>query len=153
MGFSGRFLMCGLVLAVVLCGCQTIERHDPRKRAAQEHSEKIRKLQLEVMRFADEYVGRSRESVTALQNTMESPSQRLNAQNWKVQQASAAYTVATSLTEFLLTRGDRREFLKFAVDGKERGWTSALKSHYGIESLGELQRAWQQWASDKTKKP
>ena len=95
MSFSGRFLACALVLSVVLCGCRTIERADPRKRAAEEHSEKIRKLQLEVMRFADEYVGRSRESVTALQNTMESPSQRLNAQNWKVQQASAAYTIAT----------------------------------------------------------
>ena len=40
MGFPGRLLACGLVLAVVLCGCKTIEKVDPRKRAAEEHSEK-----------------------------------------------------------------------------------------------------------------
>ena len=95
MSFTGRLLMCGLVLAVVLCGCQTIERVDPRKRAAQEHSEKIRKVQLEVMRFADEYVGRSREAVTSLQQGLESSNERLMMQNWKVQQASSAYTVAS----------------------------------------------------------
>jgi hypothetical protein len=96
MGFPGRFLACGLVvLAVVLCGCKTIERADPRKRAAEEHSEKIRRLQLEVMRFADEYAGRSREVVTQFQNGLQSPNERLMAQNWKVQQASAAYTIAS----------------------------------------------------------
>jgi hypothetical protein len=95
MSFCGRFLACGLVLAVVLCGCKTIEGVDPRKRAAEQHAQKIQKLQLEVMRFADEYVGRSRESINALQNGLESPSERLTAQNWKVQQASAAYTIAS----------------------------------------------------------
>ncbi|HEY1873526.1 MAG TPA: hypothetical protein VGG67_03885 [Steroidobacteraceae bacterium] len=95
MGFSGRFLAWGLLLAVVMCGCKTIEQVDPRKRAAEQHAQKIQKLQLEVMRFADEYAGRSRESVTALQTKTENPSERLLAQNWKVQQASAAYTIAT----------------------------------------------------------
>jgi hypothetical protein len=95
MSFSGRFLACALLLAVVLCGCQTIERVDPRKRAAEQHSEKIRKLQLEVMRFADEYVGRSREAVVRLQQGLENPDQRLITQNWKVQQASSAYTIAS----------------------------------------------------------
>ena len=95
MSFSGRFLMCGLVFAVVLCGCQTIERVDPRKRAAQEHSDKVRKLQLEVMRFADEYVGRTREAVTKFQSGVKSPDDRLALQNWKVQQASSAYTIAS----------------------------------------------------------
>jgi hypothetical protein len=95
MSFSGRFLACGLVLAVVLCGCKTIERADPRKRAAEQHTEKVRKLQLEVMRFADEYAGASRESVTALQNGLDDPDKRLMLQNWKVQQATAAYTIAS----------------------------------------------------------
>src|SRR5690348_4744166 len=95
MSFTGRFLACGLVLAVVLCGCKTIEKADPRKRAAEQHAQKIEKLQLEVMRFADEYAGRSRESISTLQSGQESPSERLMAQNWKVQQASAAYTIAT----------------------------------------------------------
>ena len=95
MSFPGRFLACGLVLAIVLCGCRTIERVDPRKRAAEQHSEQIRKLQLEVMRFADEYVGRTRESVTSLQRGLDNPEKRLLLQNWKVQQGSSAYTIAS----------------------------------------------------------
>ena len=54
MSFPGRFLACALVLTVALCGCKTIERADPRKRAAEEHAQQLQKLQLEVMRFADE---------------------------------------------------------------------------------------------------
>jgi hypothetical protein len=95
MSFPGRFLACALVLATVLCGCKTIERADPRRRAAEEHSEKVRKLQLEVMRFADEYTGRSREAINQFQGGLQSPNERLQAQNWKVQQASAAYTIAS----------------------------------------------------------
>ena len=95
MSFPGRLLACGRVLAVVLCGCKTIEKADPRKRAAQEHTEKVRKLQLEVMRFADEYAGRSRESLNRFQQGVHDPNERLLIQNWKVQQASAAYTIAS----------------------------------------------------------
>jgi len=95
MSFPGRFLACGLVLAIMLCGCQTIERVDPRKRAAEQHTEQVRKLQLEVMRFADEYVGRSREAVTSLQSGLDNPEKRLLLQNWKVQQAGSAYTIAS----------------------------------------------------------
>jgi len=95
MSFPGRFLTCAVVLVVVLCGCRTIERADPRKRAAEEHSEQVRKLQLEVMRFADEYAGRTRESVNRFQSGLQSADERLLTQNWKVQQASAAYTIAS----------------------------------------------------------
>jgi len=95
MGFPGRFLACVLALAVVLCGCRTIEKADPRKRAAEERTQQLQKLQLEVMRFADEYAGRSREAVTQFQKGLEDPDERLVAQNWKVQQASSAYTIAS----------------------------------------------------------
>jgi hypothetical protein len=95
MDFSGRWLACGLVLAVVLGGCQTIERVDPRKRAAEQQAQRLQLLQNETMRFADEYVGRSREVMNDLQKTLKTPEERLNAQNWKVQQASSAYTVAS----------------------------------------------------------
>jgi hypothetical protein len=95
MSFPGRLLACGLVLALMLCGCRTLERVDPRKRAAEERTEQVRKLQLEVMRFADEYAGRSRESVNHFQSGLQNPNERLLVQNWKVQQASAAYTIAS----------------------------------------------------------
>ena len=95
MSLAGRFLVCALVVAALLCGCRTIEKVDPRKRAAEERAQQLQRLQLEVMRFADEYAGRSREVVTQFQTSLQDPDERLVAQNWKVQQASAAYTIAS----------------------------------------------------------
>ncbi len=95
MSFPQRLLACSFVGAVVLCGCRTIENVNPRTRAAEERSAQIRKLQLEVMRFADEYAGRTRESIIHFQIGVESPNERLLTQNWKVAQASAAYTIAS----------------------------------------------------------
>jgi hypothetical protein len=95
MRFRQGLLACAAVLAVVLCGCRTIENVDPRKRAAEERTAQVRKVQHEVMRFADEYTGRTRESITAFQAGLENADERLLAQNWKVQQASAAYTIAS----------------------------------------------------------
>jgi hypothetical protein len=84
-----------LTLAVALCGCKTIESVDPRKRAAEQQAQQLQLLQQEVMRFADEYVGRSREALNDFQKTLKTPDERLLAQNWKVQQASSAYTIAS----------------------------------------------------------
>lgn len=95
MSLGGRLLVCGLVFAALLCGCKTIERADPRKRAAEERAQQLQRLQLEVMRFADEYAGRSREVINSFQAGLQNPDERLAAQNWKVQQASAAYTIAS----------------------------------------------------------
>jgi outer membrane murein-binding lipoprotein Lpp len=95
MRFPEGFLAGAVLLAVVLCGCQTIEKVDPRKRASEEHTAQVRKLQLEVMRYADEYTGRTRESINAFQSGLQSADERLLTQNWKVQQASAAYTIAS----------------------------------------------------------
>jgi hypothetical protein len=95
MSLGGRLLVCGLVFAALLCGCKTIERADPRKRAAEERAQQLQRLQLEVMRFADEYAGRSREVINKFQAGLQNPDERLTTQNWKVQQASAAYTIAS----------------------------------------------------------
>lgn len=58
-----------------------------------------------------------------------------------------AYATATSLTEFLLTHGDRQTLLRFAVAGKKSGWAEALQQHYRITGVGALQEAWQNWAA------
>ena len=57
-----------------------------------------------------------------------------------------AYSVAATVTQFLLTRGDRSKFLKFAVTGRNEGWDVALRQHYGMRGIDQLQQAWQQWA-------
>ena len=60
-----------------------------------------------------------------------------------------AYAVAVSLTRYLLTRGDKPQFLRFAVEGKEQGWDEALRTHYRIQSVEELQASWQAWLSTR----
>lgn len=95
MSLGGRLLVCGLLFAALLCGCRTIENVDPRKRAAEERAQQLQRVQLEVMRFADEYAGRSREVINTFQAGLQNPDERLATQNWKVQQASAAYTIAS----------------------------------------------------------
>jgi hypothetical protein len=57
----------------------------------------------------------------------------------------SSYAAATSLVSFLLTKGDERELLMFAVDGRRNGWPDALRAHYGIRSHRELQGHWQAW--------
>ena len=64
----------------------------------------------------------------------------------------ATYCASASLAEFLLTRGDKQRFLRFAVDGKSLGWKSALGSHYSIDGVRELERQWRAWASDELTK-
>jgi hypothetical protein len=58
-----------------------------------------------------------------------------------------AYSVAASVTEFLLTRGDRPTFVEFAAAGQQAGWDRALQDFYRLESVAALQQAWQAWAS------
>jgi hypothetical protein len=64
----------------------------------------------------------------------------------------ASYSVSASVAEFLLTRGDKQEFLRFAVDGKSNGWPSSLLNHYGINGVRELEQQWRDWASDESTK-
>lgn len=56
-----------------------------------------------------------------------------------------AYAVAVSITEYLLTRGNRPTFLAFAEDGQRAGWTNALQEHYGLASLHDLEIQWRTW--------
>lgn len=58
---------------------------------------------------------------------------------------SASYAVASSVTEYLCTRSSETKFLEFAIAGKQHGWDAALRSHYGINSVEQLQQLWQQW--------
>jgi hypothetical protein len=58
-----------------------------------------------------------------------------------------AYAAGTSLVSFLLTRGDRMTLLNFAESGQQNGWARALRSHYGIAHLEELQAEWEAWVA------
>lgn len=57
----------------------------------------------------------------------------------------ASYAVAESLTDYLLTRGDRRQFVTFARRLALQGIDDGL-SVYSIESVDQLQSLWEAWA-------
>ena len=63
----------------------------------------------------------------------------------------ATYSVAASVTRYLLSRGEKSSFLAFAEAGKRHGWDKALATHYGIRSVGHLQSAWRTWAGSASR--
>lgn len=87
--------ICGAVASCLVAGCSTIEKFTPSHKEAERRAEELQQTQLRVMRFADEYAGRVRESASTFQAKTKTPEERLAAQAWKVQQAESAYTVAS----------------------------------------------------------
>lgn len=60
-------------------------------------------------------------------------------------QEQSAYAAAASLTQYLLSRGNKQTLLQFARDGQQQGWNKALSTHYHITDTSALQSAWQAW--------
>ena len=87
-------LALGHCLLAAVVGCSTVERFMPREeskaRAAQ-----LQALQLKVMRFADDYSGRISDPIAGLNPSTTPPAIRLRAHDWRVSQATAAYTIAS----------------------------------------------------------
>jgi hypothetical protein len=90
-----RLLACLLTIACTLPACKIVNQMNPKTQAAAEHAQQIQELQLEVMRFADGYVGREVEVLNRFQAGSPTPEERLQVQNWKLAQANSAYTVAS----------------------------------------------------------
>jgi hypothetical protein len=55
------------------------------------------------------------------------------------------YGQGYSVSKFLIGMGGRPRYLKFVKDGMGRGWDSAVKAHYGLADVRELDRAWRSW--------
>jgi hypothetical protein len=83
------------LLIVPLAGCTLYDKYSPSKRAARQQVAQLQSLQLTVMSFADEYVARTGEAITRFQAQTENPEDRLVVQDWRVQQATSAYTIAS----------------------------------------------------------
>ena len=56
------------------------------------------------------------------------------------------YTVAASLTEFLLSRRDKSTLVRFAQEARA-DLPSALRAHYQISSVADLKVQWQTWVA------
>ena len=65
------------------------------KDESQQRALHLQDVQLKVMRFADEYSGRINEPVQQFNSLSVSPEDRLRAQNWRLSQATSAYTIAS----------------------------------------------------------
>lgn len=88
-------LLCIVAAGLLAGGCATIRRQMPSVKESEAKAAQLRELDLSVMRFADDYVGRVREAMMRFQATETTPEGRLAAQDWKLQQADAAYTIAS----------------------------------------------------------
>ena len=88
-------LLCVVATTLLDGGCATIRRQMPSVKKSEAKAAQLRELDLSVMRFADEYVGRVREAMMRFQATETTSEGRLAAQDWKLQQADAAYTIAS----------------------------------------------------------
>jgi hypothetical protein len=97
-----RIGSAGAILLIItsLWGCSVVDQMKPSTREAQAHAQRLQDLQLSVMRFADEYVGRSTEAMNRFKGDTLNPEERLHVQNWKLQQATSAYTLATGPNPF-----------------------------------------------------
>jgi hypothetical protein len=92
-----RPLRWGAILAAAMAtgGCSTINHMFHHDNAATQQAEQLQILQIRIMRFADEYVGGISEPLQRFQARTDNAQDRLMAQNWKLSQATAAYTDAT----------------------------------------------------------
>jgi hypothetical protein len=54
----------------------------------------------------------------------------------------ALYAQGFSVTDFLVSKSSRPEFLNFVADGMRGGWDAALQRHYQMRSVEELEQAW-----------
>ena len=78
----------------VAAGCSTLQRWSSRDESERQAT-RLQEVQLNVMRYADEYGGRIRDPLAALNVQSSSAEARLTAQNWRITQTTAAYTIAS----------------------------------------------------------
>src|SRR5690349_11576841 len=80
-------------LAAALAGCSTVRPFG--KQDSEERAEQLARVQLRTMHFADEYVAQIVGPLNTVQSETTDPRIRLDAQTWKLSQATAAYQNAS----------------------------------------------------------
>jgi hypothetical protein len=141
-----RSAVTGVLLALVgllsACGSLQFRQQDD----SEERARQLEQVQLRVMRFADEYVGQIMGPLNALQIRASGADERLDAQNWKVTQSTAAYInashsnpVAGTMDMIVLAVLSR-----MVVEHDQRTASSRLRSPGLLEAHQKLERsAWE----------
>ena len=88
-------LLVLVCIMMVAAGCGFMRKLTGAEAKAEAQATQLQELQLNVMRFADEYAGGIGEPVQRFQVETEDAAERLAAQNWRLSQATSAYTIAT----------------------------------------------------------
>lgn len=91
---STRGLLILLIVLVGICGCESLPRWNSQEES-QRQASRLQEVQLKVMRYADEYSGALVDPLGRFTSVAKSPEERLTAQNWRLSQATAAYTIAS----------------------------------------------------------
>jgi hypothetical protein len=93
---NSKRCVCLTVCAVfLLASCSSMRALLPGGDKAQDRAAFLQQLQVQVMRFADEYTGQVAEQTRRLEADVPSAEDRLRAQNWQLSQATAAYINAS----------------------------------------------------------
>lgn len=62
---------------------------------------------------------------------------------------AALYAQGASLSRFLIERGGKRHFVNYLDTGMNSSWTNAVRRHYGMNDLSELQETWLRWVRNR----
>lgn len=55
------------------------------------------------------------------------------------------YAEGYSLADFLVQAGGRTRYLDFLEDAHHRGWDTAIREHYKVEGIDDLEHRWNGW--------
>jgi hypothetical protein len=86
---------------IALCGCSTLRHAFHVGNQPSKQAEQLQILQLRNQRFADEFVGSIIQPIRQFQLSTDNAVDRLDAQNWMLSQATAAYTIASGPSPYV----------------------------------------------------
>lgn len=85
--------LLGWILAS-LTACATMQRWASRNES-ERHAARVQEVQLKVMRYADGYSSQIKDPLETLKSQSTTAEERLAAHDWRIEQATAAYTIAS----------------------------------------------------------
>jgi hypothetical protein len=62
-----------------------------------------------------------------------------------MQDVLTLYAEGYSLADFLVQAGGKQRYLEFLETAHQEGWDHAVKSHYSLEGVSELESRWDDW--------
>jgi hypothetical protein len=80
------------------------------------------------------------------------PLRRLFTMNDYPDDRAGFYAEALSVTRFLVEKKDRATFVRFLRTADTKGWDEALRKHYDIRRISELEKVWLADEQEKSEK-